>query len=137
VKIIVRVVLAATTVLAFAEVARDQEPQHAPTVQTCRADASLWYSDEMNIEYGKAEVAWLSEKVPNRTAIGRLRLTEVDARAIELAECFQVDTDQNDHYKYHQAELFYKEVASDRYFHFLVRHNLLEQLMREDKQGLR
>jgi len=42
-------VLTAKSVLTFVSVDRAQEtPQHAPTVQTCRADVSLWYSEEMD-----------------------------------------------------------------------------------------
>jgi hypothetical protein len=137
VKIIVRSVLAATAVLAFASVARDQEPQYAPTVQTCRADVSLWYSDNIHLEYKNAQLAWLSDKVPNLTHTARLPLTEVDARTIEILECVQVDVDYNQHDRYYEAATFYQGISADRYYGFVVRHNLLQQLRREDKQGLR
>jgi hypothetical protein len=62
-------VLTAKSVLTFVSVDRAQEtPQHAPTVQTCRADVSLWYREEMDLEYRKAQLAWLRDKAPNRTA---------------------------------------------------------------------
>ncbi len=131
-------VLTATPALVLAGVARAQEPpQHAPTVQTCRADVSLWYSREMVLEYKKAELAWIGDKVPNRTDAARLPLTEVDARTVEILECVQVDVDYDHHDRYYESATFYQEVSADRYYRFVVRHNLLQQLRREDKQGLR
>jgi hypothetical protein len=129
-------VLAVTTVLAFAGVACAQDrPQHAPTVQTCRADVALWYSDQINREYSKAEVEWKRHEVPNRTDTARLLLTEVDARREEMWKCWQVDYDQHD--RYYVAATFYNEVFMDRCYRFIVRHNLLQQLTTEDEQGLR
>ena len=129
-------VLAATPMLAFAGAAHVQEPpQHAPTVQTCRADVSLWYNDEMGLEYSKAQLAWIRDRVPNRTDAARLPLTEVDARTVELLECVQVDRDR--HERYLEAKTFYNEVSADRYFRFLVRHHLVQQMRREDEQGSR
>jgi hypothetical protein len=130
----------AATMPLFAFVGADcaqETPQHAPTAQTCRADVSLWYSDEIHLEYKKAQLAWLGDKVPNRTDIARLPLTEVDARTVELLECVQVDADYGQHDRYYEAATFYEGVSADRYYRFIVRHNLLQQLRREDEQGLR
>jgi hypothetical protein len=43
--------------------------QHAPTADVCRADVALWYSALLSTEYHRAQTDWITDQIPNRTAI--------------------------------------------------------------------
>jgi hypothetical protein len=109
--------------------------QHAPTTETCRADAALWYGTGEATEYLKAETLHKSDGIRNPTPVAKLSLIEVKARATEMFDCSRVDQSKSNDYA--EAANFYYIVMVDRYGAFIRRHHLMEQLMREDAQGLR
>jgi hypothetical protein len=109
--------------------------QHAPTADVCRADVAVWFSREIFKEYESAEIAFLRDDVPNRSEIAKLPLSEVTERAQEMLKCMSVDKKDLDTYT--NAQDFYQNVIYERYFRFVLRHHLKDQLMREDAQGLR
>ena len=122
-------------VLIFAVLVNAKPQQHAPTVETCRADVALWYDANAATEYLKAETLHKSDNIKNLTPIAKLQLYEVKARGLELRDCQSVDKPQFENY--FEAADFYYIVMVDRYGSFLRRHHLMEQLMREDAQGFR
>jgi hypothetical protein len=108
--------------------------QHAPTAEVCRADVALWYSTQLSTEYHRAQTDWITDQIPNRTAIAKLPLSEVSMRLQEMGDCWSVDNHEE---KYFKAQDLYDSVFSGRYIRFVRRHNLEQQLMREDEEGLR
>jgi hypothetical protein len=67
--------------------------------------------------------------------VARLPLHEGDQRTTEMIKCLSVDKDNFS--TYCAVEDFFHSVTADRYFRFVIRHNLKEQLHREDAQGIR
>jgi hypothetical protein len=108
---------------------------HAPSVEQCRADRAVWADSEAIIAYNRAETAHATEGTPNRTEIAKLPLTELEARMKEMANCLRVDGNGFD--KYYEAHMFYHSAQADRWLGFIVRHDLQEQMRKEDAAGLR
>ena len=131
-----RISLLASLMLAIlAPIANSESQKHAPSIETCRADLALWYDVASATEYKKAETLHLTGGTKNSTPAAKLPLKEVNARIIEMGNCSHVDTARSDAYV--GANDFYAGVQGDRYFAFIVRHNLMPQIMKEDAQGLR
>jgi hypothetical protein len=112
-----------------------QEVKHAPTKDVCQADVAVWYSTEMSTEYSNAEAAWMSDHIPNRTALGKMSVREALARMGEMYTCEEVDAAQSD--LYHKAGNLYFGIYTDRALSFLSRHNLMKQFQQEDDAGKR
>jgi hypothetical protein len=121
--------------LIFALPVTSEPQQHAPTLETCRADLALWYDKESATKYNEAETLFISDGVKNLTPAAKLPLTEVEARLTEMGKCFYVDNQHLD--DYYDADRFYSGVRSDRYAGFIHRHHLMAQLREEDAEGLR
>lgn len=121
--------------VAIATSAGAQEVKHAPTVDVCRADAAVWWSNSVVDEYEKSEdeLASNGKYIPN--PVGDLPIKEVLARRTELIECEDVDKDN--HHTYSSAIAFYSGVSSERYQRFLQRHGLFRQFVKEDAAGVR
>jgi len=92
-----------------------QEIKHAPTAAQCQADVKVW----------TAQV----------TEVKTLRFAELYHRKGELVECSEVDERASDNYmelaKTYVFEMFNRTSA------FIVRHNLAQQMVKEDEEGLR
>ena len=114
---------------------QSEEPKHAPTVEVCRADAAVWWSDDVVAEYNKSEEQLASggKYIPNPA--GDLSLKEVSARRREMYDCVQVD--KRDAQIYRGAYEFYWGVRMGRYERFIERHGLMDEFLKEDAQGLR
>ncbi len=121
--------------LVFSSPVHAKPQQHAPTLETCRADRAVWYNSEMSTEYMKAETARVSDGMKNRTPSAKLPLAEIITRHHEMADCQAVDPGNSDAYR--AATEFYYGIYTDRCISFIVRHNLMEQLRKEDAEGLR
>jgi hypothetical protein len=130
-----RISLLATLMLATLAPATPESQKHAPSIETCRADLALWYDVESATAYKKAETLHITGGVKNSTPAAKLPLKEVNARIIEMGNCSHVDTTRSNDYV--AANDFYAGVQGDRYFAFIVRHNLMPQILKEDAQGLR
>jgi hypothetical protein len=115
--------------------AQGQTEEHAPTVAQCQADLAAWYNAGMYIEYNKAEAARPNFDTPNRSPINKIPLTELSRRRDEMADCFYVDSSRRTEYR--DAMNLYDFLRADRFKSFVLRHNLLEQLIREDAAGER
>jgi hypothetical protein len=120
---------AALSVCAFAS------QQHAPTPDVCRADYALWYSTEISEQYSSAQSRWLSDGVPNRTEQALLDMAEISARADEMGKCAKTDREKSS--AYYDASEFYDEIFTQRVERFITRHHLNQQMIDEDKKGLR
>jgi hypothetical protein len=108
--------------------------EHAPLLDQCKADIALWYSDESEVEYRKAENAHRTDGTKNRTDYAKLPIKVLNFRVGELVDCWSV-SGQDD--RYFKAARFYGEIREDRYYRFLVRHHLIKQLLTEDEKGIR
>lgn len=121
----------ATAVVLFAFPCFSQD--HASTAEQCKADQAVWGSDHAQAEYNEAEMRHLQDRVPNRTDIALLTIPQLKQRMNEMYECADVVAME----PYHQTGNFYSSVIADRYFGFLKRHGLIDQVMREDAAGRR
>ena len=131
----VAAIVAGTLAVTCMSHAHQQEPKHAPTVAQCRADVKLWYNDAEASEYTKAQDALQDDNTPNRTAYVKLAINEVRLRMFEMTDCAQVD-DAN-FSAYHKAHEFYFTIFTDRLFRYMQRHNLFQQVEKEDAEGKR
>lgn len=88
----------------------------------------------METEWRKADTAFSTGGIPNTTSISKVPLTEIGKRIAEMGECWSVD-----HQKkiYVDAFQFYDYVQLARCLRFVMRHNLMPQLMQEDAEGKR
>jgi hypothetical protein len=128
-----RAIAILATLLFSTATARVQE--HAPTVEVCRADVAVWANTNAETDYYNAEREWTTNGVPNRTDIEKLPIIEVKARAREMFVCQDVDPTRKESYL--DAGRFYHNVQADRWYEFLLRHNLLDQFEQEDAAGKR
>src|SRR5215469_18694896 len=103
--------------------------QHAPTVERCRADQTLWFS-KLSDDAKAEEAEGLREPVTHSISFQQLNFW-----SLEMHDCARIDPKSND--------LYYKTsgdavgTANNRLVHFLYRHNLLSQFLAEDAQGKR
>lgn len=107
--------------------------EHAPTIDVCRADLAVWGRASDQNEYHAAQALTIRDGAPNNSAIGRLGLRELHAREKEMFECQDVDSHRAG--AYGEVEDFYSSVNCDRFKDFVYRHNLYDQLLKEDSQG--
>jgi hypothetical protein len=112
---------------------------HAPTVARCRADWNLWLYQLT--EYNKAETARLKSGTPDHTELHGLTMAQLTERDQEMRACAHVDPSKGDPSQggddYTLLGAGYTSAWKDRYVAFVYRHNLNEQLLREDKAGVR
>jgi hypothetical protein len=126
--------LIGASLFSLAVTANTQDDDHTPTAEQCRADLALWYDVQEATAYFDAETAHINEGTPNRTEAAKLPFTKVVSRLREMGACWRVEGFKD---RYFEAHKFYSDVMHDRYDGFLRRHNLMEQLKREDAEGLR
>ena len=96
--------------------------EHAPTVEQCRADQRLWLS---KLEDAPIDVA--RTNLPSFDTIG--------AWSREMNDCKTVDPENK--YRYYNV---FAEIQAEQLFraiHFLQRHNLDGNFIREDAEGKR
>lgn len=106
--------------------------QHAPSLEQCRADLSVWYSVSVRFEYAN-EI--LSGVTPKNAEIAKLPIKEVAARQTETYQCSNVDSVNAQRYR--EAGEFYYIVYAQRFVSFVKRHGLEQQLFQEDDAGQR
>ena len=128
-----RLLIASVFVLLCAGAAFGQ--QHAPTLDVCQADVALWYSMESATDYLNQETKHINEGVRNTSPYNRLPVEEVEARVKEMGDCAIVVNFRDE--RYHEAQTFYSGILHDRMANFIYRHNLMEQLKKEDAVGIR
>jgi hypothetical protein len=109
--------------------------EHAPTVEVCRADAAVWTNVHAETDYYNAELERTTNGVPNRTEMEKLPIIEVRARSREMFQCEDVDPARKESYL--DAGRFYHNVQADRWYEFLLRHNLIDQFEQDDAAGKR
>jgi hypothetical protein len=112
---------------------RGASQDHAPSVEQCKADQSVWGSAHVEIQYNEAETRHLQDGTPNRTDIALLTIPELETRMQVMYQC--VDVVEMD--PYFETGNFYHNVVADRYHGFLKRHGLMDQLLKEDAAGKR
>jgi hypothetical protein len=109
------------------------QSDHAPTVETCTADARLWINQIT--EYMNAEADYINKGLPNRSTLMGLTYIQLIDRADEMGQCAYVDPQSED--KYHRLMEDYGDARNDRLRFFIKRHGLLKQMMAEDAAGKR
>ena len=92
---------------------KSTEIEHAPTVEQCRADASVWQVENLS----------------------RPSQRELIARYGEMDKCISVDTDRAGRYA-NVAFVIMGEMYS-RTWNYIGRHNLRQQFYAEDDAGKR
>src|ERR1700730_467409 len=128
-----KMTFAVFAVLLLAPGLRTQE--QAPTLDVCQADRAVWQDMEQMIYYFKQQTRFMSDDVRNTNPIAKLSVTELTLRAKEMSACRSVDTRDGD--RYYEMLNFYGNVLSDRYYRFIVRHDLYAQFREEDAAGAR
>ena len=118
-------------VLAAAFPAGAQE--HAPRVETCRADLTTW-NGEMSGYWG-AENVKHDSSLPNKSAVSSLSAAELLNRAAEIGQCLNVDSSNRSAYE--GLEALYLQIVGDRAQWFIKRHGLGRSFDKEDKAGMR
>jgi len=93
-----------------------QEVKHAPTGAQCQADRRLWIAEVSN-------------------SASDLDYHTLTARELVMGDCISVDPDNNPLY----MSLGYQLIALQdiRLRHFVERHGLYDQFIKEDKEGKR
>ena len=117
-----KILLAAAVLIAVPTIG--QEVKHAPTVQQCQADQSLWFS-KLN---EPSSTGWAH--AANDTSL----VTFMDWQD-EMSACFAVDPDNEE--KYLETTKLTFIVIGARQTDFLIRHGLTRQFLDEDKSGKR
>ncbi len=110
--------------------------QHALTQQQCQADASAW---------GPKQDSWFNTvdlSKPNQGSFGvassdRATIDEINLRIQEMEQCKRIDVTLLSSRTYSNVEVFYMYVTWQRMHNFLIRHNLRDQFLQEDKEGKR
>jgi len=111
--------------------------QHALTQGQCQADAAAWGPS------GSSLWNTLDLSKPNPGSFGvassdKATIEEINQRVQEMAQCVQMaspfDVYRRD---YIDTQLFYAYVTWQRMHDFLLRHNLRDQFLQEDREGKR
>lgn len=115
------------------------------TSQQCRTTTADWNNAKDKDEYEKAESASDTAYVldpnsnavphPAPTKIGLIPARELVWRRGVLYACMRIDTARHDIYS--EVDTFYLQVLFNRDTNYLARHQLYEQLLDEDDQGIR
>lgn len=106
------VIFALLTISAMA-----QEIEHATTAAQCEADIAVWKAQD------KAHI----ESLPVNTLV---------SRANELSDCSKVLVGDGAELAF-TLRAVYDQHVENRYVHFLMRHNLGQQMVDEDAKGAR
>jgi hypothetical protein len=114
-------VLAVTlfVVVVTGSVSAQNEPEPAPTAAQCSADARLWAAqiDEYNHAYNQN-----SDHNVKNTVVAKLSANELNRRAGEMKNCFEVGPDN---WKlYTDTAGSYNETFDRRAWQLLMRHGL-------------
>ena len=105
-----------------------QEVKHAPTVEQCRADQTLWFS-KINDDAKAEEAEGLREPVAHSISFQQLNFL-----ILEMHDCARIDPESKG--LYYRTSGDAAVAANNRLMNFLYRHNLSSQFVAEDAQGL-
>jgi hypothetical protein len=93
-----------------------QDIHHATTIEQCKADGAVWYTQVDNVHH--------------------LSVRELFERRREMSECVIVlESRSQDSQQAIQLHLLYEANIRIRQGHFLERHNLTQQFIDEDANG--
>jgi hypothetical protein len=120
-------------VLFLLNVSVEGQVQHAPTLAQCRADEHLW-TVELT-EYYRAETDTLTNGTINHSSLAGISFKELNERAVEMGSCIAVDPANTE--RYSNVGMGLTAITGDRFGHFLLRHNLMNQFLDEDAAGKR
>jgi hypothetical protein len=125
------ILLAAAILIAVPAIG--QEVQHAPTAAQCQADRAVW--SVQADEWVQAEIAHSDRGTANLSALNKMTVDGIHARAEELGTCNTVDPANQQMYSL--AADNYSLIYLSRLTHFMTRHGLFSQFFEEDSQGQR
>ncbi len=117
--------------------ATGQENAHAPTLEQCKADVAVWGDSDAQLEYSKAQLAFIRDGTPNKTEINKLDMQELTGRMSEMVDCMKEVDPVVEAKDYESVESFYQNIQGDRAYDFIVRHGLHDRFLLEDRQGKR
>jgi hypothetical protein len=112
--------------------------QHAMTQEQCKADADAW-GPPNNSPFNPFTIDLAQ---PNPGAFGvassnAATIDEINSRMLEMEQCKKVDVTFLSGRTYENVELYYLYITWQRMHDFLLRHNLREQFLQEDREGKR
>ncbi len=125
--------LAAATLAVLAVALPAGAQEHAPTVETCRADLTAW-NGEMSGYWGAGE-AKHDSGLPDKSLVSSHTAAELLDRATEMGRCFTVDSPNGSAYE--GLEGIYLQIVGDRAQAFINRHRLSRSFYKEDQAGMR
>lgn len=108
--------------------------EHAPTLDVCKADIAVWYDRDAATDYLNQESKHMTDGIRNTNPYNKLTITEIILRIHEMGQCYSVSGFED---RYHDAQMFYSGIMHDRMANFIYRHHLMEQLKKEDAEGIR
>lgn len=109
---------AALAVAVLFLVAVSSAQDHAPTVEQCRADQSLWW-----------------EQFNTRELISKLSARKLSQRSGEMHDCAAVDEEHRNSYE--RLGAMFQMEFEQRLLDFVTRHDLMEKFLSEDAAGKR
>jgi hypothetical protein len=109
--------------------------QHALTQQQCQADATAWgppARDPFTLDLTKPNAGSFGVSSSDKATIEELNL-----RVQEMEQCKKIDVALFSSRTYDNVEMYYVYLTWRRMHDFLIRHNLRDQFLQEDKDGKR
>jgi len=116
--------------------ATGQEHAHAPTLEQCKADVAVWGDSDAQLEYSKAQLAFVKDGTSNKTEVNKLSMQELNERMAEMSDCMK-EVGPIEAKDYEGVVSFYISIDGDRAYDFIVRHGLHDRFLLEDRQGKR
>src|SRR6266849_2054974 len=121
--------------LLFVVPATGQKHAHAPILEQCKADVAVWGDSGAQLEYSKAQLAFIEDGTPNKTEINKLSMQELTERMSEMVDCMKEVDPVVEAKDYQSVMSFYQNIEGDRAYDFIVRHGLHDRFRVEKKQG--
>jgi hypothetical protein len=107
---------------------------------------TIWYNDSVVKQYENAHNDLVLNDKQTPSTVGSLPIPELLTRKNEMEFCsmrwqdppnLYEEPDNHEQRMYKDAASFYSEVLTGRFFRFIERHKLYEQMMKEDAEGMR
>ncbi len=111
--------------------------KHAPILEQCMADVAVWGDIGAQLEYSKAQFAFIQDGTLNKTEINKLSMEELNERMSEMGDCIKEVDPLTEAKDYESVVSFYQNIEGDRAYDFIVRHGLHDRFYLEDRQGKR
>jgi hypothetical protein len=102
--------------------------EHAPTPEQCRADYRLWTANGFSFE----NVSW--KELMQRSGV-MTKCATTDPDMMRVFDEGYVRLGKDAPLSYRDVGTLFHSAAGDKAMDFLIRHNLMDQFVREDAAG--